>query len=83
MGGIEGTVWANSDVTTIAPILVSFVGRLTIRYILFDPGDVLAVCSLGLAKRWICIFAYGGTYAEQDEDCNWEAQRIELEDDSG
>ena len=50
MGGIEGTLWANSDVTTIAPILVSLVDRLTIRYILFDPGNVFVVGGLGLAK---------------------------------
>ena len=67
MGGIEGTLWANSDITTIAPILVGLLNRLTIRYIIFDPRDVLVVGGLGLAKGRVCIFAYGGTNTEQDE----------------
>ena len=83
MGGIEGTLWANSDVTTIAPILVSLLYRLTIRYIRFDPGDVLVIGGLGLAEGRICIFADGGTNTEQDKDCDREAQRVELEDDGG
>ena len=68
MGGIEGTLWANSDVTTIAPILVSLGYWLTICYIVFDPRDVLAVGGLGFAKRGVCIFANGGMETEQDKE---------------
>ena len=83
MGGVEGTLWVDSDITTIAPILVGLGYWLTIRYISFNPFDALAVSGLGFTEGRICIFADGGTNTEQDKDCDREAQRIELEDDGG
>ena len=79
---MKGTLWADSDVTTIAPVLIGVLYRLTIRYILFDPRDVFTVGGLGSAEGRICIFADGGTHAEQDKDSYREAQGVELEDDS-
>ena len=73
MGGIEGTLWVDSDITTIASVLVGLLDRLTIRYIILDPRDVFVVGGLRFAEGRICIFADGGTNTEQDEDSYREA----------